>query len=302
VFSFESFSRCLTRTRFTPERPRLPSLYRLSRTFPIERFGPHVFAALALLTLTKLRHQYKMPVYETGHARNVAQFQQLISFVDSWGAPYAPSNTAIALTALNTKLTDTTIAMDEVGFSLAISKTAINERENTFAGLRKLTTRIINYYESTGADANKIKDVRTLKRKIDGKRAKQLVDDPSTPEDESQNGISAAQMSYTQLIEHLSGIINILSNDLLYAPTEADLKLTALNTLVTNLKTANNLVIDAITGISNKRGDRNEVMYKDESGLIDLAFTVKKYVKAAFGTDSLQYSQLSGLEFKRPKK
>jgi len=243
-----------------------------------------------------------MPVYETGHARNVAQFQQLISFVDSWGAPYAPSNTAIALTALNTKLTDTTTAMDEVGFSLAISKTAINERENAFAGLRKLTTRIINYYESTGADQNKIKDVRTLKRKIDGKRAKQLVDDPNTPEDESQNGISAAQMSYTQLIEHLTGMINILSNDLLYAPTEADLKLTALNTLVTNLKTANNLVIDAFTGISNKRGDRNEVMYKDESGLIALALTVKKYVKAAFGTDSLQFSQVNGLEFRRPTK
>jgi len=49
------------------------------KNFPIERFGPHVFAAPALLTLTKLRHQNKMPVYETGHARNVEHFQQLIS-------------------------------------------------------------------------------------------------------------------------------------------------------------------------------------------------------------------------------
>jgi len=242
-----------------------------------------------------------MPVYETGHARNVEHFQQLISFVDSWGAPYAPSNTAIALTALNTKLTDTATAMDEVGFSLAISKTAINERENTFSGLRRLTTRIVSFYESTGTDPNKIKDARSIKLKIDGRRAKQVVDDPNTPEDESKNTVSASQQSYTQLVEHFDALLNLLSNDPLYAPAEDDLKILALNTLAGNMKIANNAVIDAFTGISNKRGDRNVIMYKDETGLVALTLLVKKYVKAAFGTDSVQFSQISGLEFTRQK-
>ena len=242
-----------------------------------------------------------MPVYETGHARNVEHFQQLISFVDSWGAPYAPTNAAIALVALQTKLTDTATAMDEVGFSLAISKTAINERENAFSGLRKLTTRIVSFYESTGTDPNKIKDARSIKLKIDGRRAKQVVDDPNTPEDESKNTVSASQQSYTQLVEHFDALLNLLSNDPLYAPAEADLKILALNTLAGNMKIANNAVIDAFTGISNKRGDRNVIMYKDETGLVALTLLVKKYVKAAFGTDSVQFSQISGLEFTRQK-
>jgi hypothetical protein len=38
-----------------------------------------------------------MPIYETGHARNVQHFQEMISFIDSWGAAYAPTNTAISL-------------------------------------------------------------------------------------------------------------------------------------------------------------------------------------------------------------
>jgi hypothetical protein len=242
-----------------------------------------------------------MPVNETGHALNVAHFQQLISFVDSWGAPYAPSNTTILLTALNTKLTDSSSAMAEVGNSLALNKTAVNDRENTFSGLGKLATRIMNYYESTGADQNRIDDVRTLKRKIEGARAKPLVDDPATPEDESKNGVSTSQRSYTQLIEHLKNMIDLLANDPLYAPTEADLKLTALNTLVTALQSANDYVIETFTAISNKRGDRNAIMYNDPSGLVDLALFVKKYVKAAFGVDSLQYSQVKDLEFTRPK-
>jgi hypothetical protein len=41
---------------------------------------------------------------ETGHARNVEHFAQLISFVQGYGADYAPSNTAITLVNLQAKL------------------------------------------------------------------------------------------------------------------------------------------------------------------------------------------------------
>lgn len=242
-----------------------------------------------------------MPVYETGHALNVAHFQQLISFVDSWGAPYAPTNASIALTALNTKLTDAQSAIGEVINAVAASKTAINDRENLFEPVNRLVTRVVNFYESTGAEQNQIDDVRSLKKKLDGTRSKPVVDDPNTPEDESQNSISSSQQSYTQKVQHLDGIIELLGGDVLYAPSEVPLKLGTLNTLSTSLKAANTSVIDASTAISNKRGDRDTVMYAGDSGLVDLALLVKKYVKAAFGTSSVQYSQISGLSFTRPK-
>jgi hypothetical protein len=41
---------------------------------------------------------------ETGHARNVERFAQLISFVQGYGADYAPGNAAITLPNLQTKL------------------------------------------------------------------------------------------------------------------------------------------------------------------------------------------------------
>lgn len=41
---------------------------------------------------------------ETGHARNVERFAQMISFVQGYGAAYAPSNAAIAVAALQAKL------------------------------------------------------------------------------------------------------------------------------------------------------------------------------------------------------
>ena len=131
-----------------------------------------------------------MPIYETGHARNIQHFQEMNTFIAGWGAQYNPTNTAILLTALQTKLTNADATMDAVSGAVAQVKAAINARETTFAGLRKLTTRIVNYYDSTGTEKNNVDDVRSLKKKIDGKRAKQVVDDPATPEDESANSIS----------------------------------------------------------------------------------------------------------------
>lgn len=43
---------------------------------------------------------------ETGHARNVEHFQQMISFCTGYGTDYDPTNAMIELAALNTALTD----------------------------------------------------------------------------------------------------------------------------------------------------------------------------------------------------
>ena len=243
-----------------------------------------------------------MPISETGHARNMQYFQELIAFVDSWGGTYTPSNNAILKTALQAKRTAADGAMTDVTTNLADLKTVVNDRENTFSPVKKLTTRVVNFYESTGAEPNAIKDIRSLKRKIDGKRAKKVVDDPNTPEDESQNTISASQQSYTQLIEHFDNIIELLGNDPLYDPNEDDITIVTLQGLSTDMKNANEAVINNNVSLSNARGSRDDAMYAEDTGLVDLALTVKKYVKAAFGTSSLQYSQISGLIFTRPKK
>jgi len=46
-----------------------------------------------------------MKTNETGHAKNVANFEQLISFCTGYGATYNPAKAALKLTALNTLFT-----------------------------------------------------------------------------------------------------------------------------------------------------------------------------------------------------
>ncbi len=244
-----------------------------------------------------------MPIYEDGHARNVERFATMISFVTSYGVAYNPSNTAITLANLNAKLFAANNTMDDVSNSRQARAAASNARENTFAPLKPLSTRVYNYYAASGAPANSVKDAQTLNKKIQGQRVTPLIeDDPNTPEDESLQNISSSQQSYTQLVEHLDGLIDLLGLDSSYSPNEPDLALSELTTLSTAMKDANTNSMNANTNLSVAFLDRNEAMYEETTGLVDIAATVKKYVKAVFGADSPEFAQISGLQFKKPNK
>ncbi|MBK7393024.1 MAG: hypothetical protein IPI64_06925 [Chloracidobacterium sp.] len=240
-----------------------------------------------------------MPISEVGHARNISAFEQMISYVTAYGGDYNPSNANISLAKLTNKLNASNTAMDDVMTKVAAYTTAVNVRENAFKPLGPTVTRAVNYYASTGTEDNKVADAKSLNRKVQGKRATPAKkDDPSTPEDESKGSHSASQQSYTQKVEHLDGIIELFKSDGLYNPNENDIKTAQLDALSVTLKSANTGVINAITDRSNSRIDRNEVLYKDGTGLYALAMLVKKYVKALFGASSPEYKQVSKLRFR----
>jgi hypothetical protein len=238
---------------------------------------------------------------DTGHARNAERFAQLISFVQGYGGDYKPSNPAITLANLQAKLAEAQAGIDAVTSALAPWKVGVNDRQNAFDGIRKLTTRVVNSFAASGAPSNAVEDAKAIKRKIDGERAKALPkDDPDTPVDESKGG-SVSQQSYTQLVEHLDNLIELLTSVGTYNPNETELRLAALNAYSTSLKDANTAVMNGVAPLSNSRIARDGALYADETGLVDLAGLVKKYVKSLYGADSPQFQQIDGLKFSRPK-
>ena len=56
---------------------------------------------------------------ESGHARNVEHFAQMISFVQGYGGAYKPSNDAITLINLQAKQTESEAGMDGVSAARA---------------------------------------------------------------------------------------------------------------------------------------------------------------------------------------
>jgi hypothetical protein len=241
---------------------------------------------------------------ETGHAKNVANFEDLISFCNGYGGTYNPSKAAFTIAALQTQFTNAQNAINAVKTAQTAFNNATNNRIEAFKPLKSLATKIINALDATDAAAQTVKDAKTINRKIQGQRASTppptTTTDGSTPPPADKT-ISTSQQSYDQLVEHFSKLIELLAADSNYTPNEADLTVVACQTKLAALKTANTAVVDTYTAWSNSRIERNNLLYNPITGLVTTALDVKKYVKSIFGATSPQFKQVSGLEFKTRK-
>ena len=237
---------------------------------------------------------------EVGHAKNVANFQDLIEFVTGYGATYNPSKNSLKLPQLvalkataETKLTD------------VISKNTnynnkVNERMVAFSNLKSLSTRLVNALQTTDATTQTINDAKTFNRKMQGKKASasQTPTDPNAP---APTTISTSQQSYDQLIQHLTGLKSILEEEPSYTPNETDLQVATIDAKIADLTAKNTAVSTAYTNISNSRISRNDTLYTSDNGIFETASEVKKYIKSVFGASSPQYNQVSGIKFSKPR-
>jgi hypothetical protein len=237
---------------------------------------------------------------ETGHAKNVANFEDFISFVTAYGAIYNPSKASIKLANLNAIFVQAKSDINNVmNKSVAYNNTS-NIRATLFEPLQRLSTRLVQALSSTDATKELIKDAKTVNRKLQGKRAKG-VETPTDPNAPAPTTISASQQSYDQLIEHFSKLIEVLKSEPTYTPNETDLKVVTLNTQLTAFKTANTNVTNAYTAVSNTRIARDKTLYKENTGMYDVTGDVKNYVKSLYGISSPEFKQLSKIKFSKPK-
>ena len=239
---------------------------------------------------------------ETGHAKNVSNFESLISFVKGYGATYNPSKDSIKIVALEAILANAKQSLIDIDTLFPAYTNAVSAREFAFAPLSKIITRVNNAIKAT--DTTEIVDnsVKTLVRKLQGTRASAKISDEDkkllAEDGKEVNQISASQMGYDNRVENLYKLLMLLNSIPQYNPNEEELKISTLTALYEDLKAKNTAVVETTTPLSNSRIARNEVMYKPLAGLVDIAFDTKVYIKSVFGPSSPQYKQVSKLEFK----
>lgn len=238
---------------------------------------------------------------ETGHAVNVANFQDLIEFITGYGATYNPSKNSLKLPQLIAQKAAAEAVLTDVLSKNTAYNNKVNERSIAFSGLKPLSTRLINTLKTTDATAETIKNAKTFNQKIQGKKASNTSKeiDPNAP---VPNTISTSQQSYDQLIQHFAGLHAVLVTEPSYTPNETELQAETIQNMIEGLTAKNTAVATAYANISNARIARNESLYSATSGLVKTALDVKNYVKAVFGASSPQFAQVKGIGFKTQKK
>lgn len=235
---------------------------------------------------------------ETGHAKNLANFQSLIEFVSGYGTMYNPSKDTLKIPHLNLIATNAHAKLADVIQKNAEYNNAVNNRIIAYQNLRTLSTRLINALQATDAPKERVNNAKVFNRKLQGKRASSasIVTNLDTP---APVKISVSQQSFDLQIQHFSALISVLKSEPSYTPNEDELKITTLNDKQADLMTKNNEVSVAYVNVSNSRIMRDRTLYDNTIGLVDVATEVKKYVKSIYGASSPEFNMIKGIRFRK---
>ena len=238
---------------------------------------------------------------ETGHAKNVAIFQQLTLYITGFGTAYNPSNPALSLAALQQLLAQAEAAVEQVNAAIPAHKNAISAREAAFKPFNTLITRVINALYASEVSTPIKQNARTLVRKLQGTRApvKATTHEPQEENTEAKEPctISSAQLSYTNRLNTFDQLIKLLASLPEYAPNEEDIKLPVLKALAVDLRAKNTACNNAKVAIDNARMARNRALYTPLTGLVDVALDAKTYIKSLFGATSPEYKLVGKIDF-----
>ena len=242
---------------------------------------------------------------ESGDLKLLGNFRKLIDHVSA-DTNYKPSNTGLKPAALEAQHSAALTSAQDVPAKLTLNMAAISDRENAFAGVNPLLTRVHGVAKASGAPKHVIDDLSTFKRRLTAKRKTKpkvtTVPAGDTPTVAAEKEHSSAQLSYDNVIGHVDGYLGVLSNISAYKPNEADLKLPALQAFGDDLRAKNDVVSSTYVPLSQARGLRDQLLYQADTSVVNTALLVKQYVKGAFGIQSQLYKQIKGLEFRRSKK
>ena len=173
---------------------------------------------------------------ETGHAKNIANFQDLISFCQGYGASYNPTKESLKIPQLQALYQLAQDKLNATKTQKTAFDTATNERRNTFANLKPLATKIINAFAVSGADTLAIADAKTVNKKLQGTSSKKTTTEETTPENApTTNSISTSQQSYDRLIDHFANLIQVVEQNSNYTPNETELQVATLQTKLSEL-------------------------------------------------------------------
>lgn len=252
---------------------------------------------------------------ETGHTKNLMNFEDLLARFIALNGRYNPSRVELQLSNLQQLFQEAKQVLEQLTTANTFCNTATNVRADLFDQLGALSTRIVNTLIASGASAKTIEDAKGFQRKIQGTRVGKKesgsnnAENKTNPAETAANGIengettadktrSAARLSYDLKIEHFAKLVSLIQNEPLYQPNEVELQVGALQDFLQQLRTANTNKTYADAALEAARRERSRVFYHPENGLVPRALQAKAYAKAVLGATSEDFKHIRRINFR----
>ncbi|MDR1562312.1 MAG: hypothetical protein LBS54_04395 [Dysgonamonadaceae bacterium] len=238
---------------------------------------------------------------EAGINTYVENLVKLITVLLSFGTAYNPNLDLIKIPALQELVARVRHAINEVDYFLPRAISAESERQDKFALLLPLVTRVQAIAIVFGLPHAVVEHIKELVRKMRGHRRHKLKPYTQYAGSEPEKHISVSQVSFTEQIEHFTQLVMTVASEPLYDPSVEDLKVSSLEAFEQQLGLVNDAAIAALQPLADARMARDKLLYSPETGMMEVAIKAKEYVKAVFGANSPQYKEVWHIKFVNKK-
>ncbi|MGJ8593597.1 MAG: hypothetical protein ACSHXF_13680 [Aquaticitalea sp.] len=229
---------------------------------------------------------------ESGHSSNVRNFAVLKQAVIGFGPDYVSPNPLYALANLELIYTEANQSIEKVTNKKSLYGIDIDAQTMAYKQLKKDSTRTKNMFTICDVPVEAIKRMESINNLIQGERIIKLK------KNDTKDRVSTSHQSKANQISHVNELLELLDAYPQYS-APADISVAAW----TSKRDAMASTLDAVTvtnnGLKMARLDRNKTIYAPTTGMIEVAYGVKKVVLAIFGSRSPQYRMVSGIEFSR---
>jgi hypothetical protein len=234
--------------------------------------------------------------------KQITSYEQLVRICESFGDRYKPSNEAIKPAALSSLLDRAQQSVKAVTVALQAKSSVISDRNETYAGIPKLATRIFHAMTASGAPKQTLEDAMQIRRTFEYTKRKSRenakpLSEGSTPE-AKRTGNPAAQLNFEAKAKNFSRLIECVKTLPSYSPIEEDLKLEMLEAFHQKLVQLTSEVIRKHAAITEARMKRNAMLF-GEKGVFETAKVVKHYVRSAFRHNSDEVIHVSSIRFSK---
>jgi len=219
--------------------------------------------------------------------------QDIVSYTQGF-IGYAPPRTQENVASMSTLITsivttNNTIASTQQQYALAVTN-----RQNAYHGpatsIDKLLAQIKGAVDAQYGKTSK--ESTSIASQVKAMRSTRLIKLPADPTKGTQETtISRSEQSYGAIIQSFNNIISSLQQFTAFNPSNAAIKVTALQATAANITTLNNTVAQKIQVLKANQTTRN-TLYAD---LKDRVQRIKAYVKSQYGVNSTEYGMIKGL-------
>ena len=160
--------------------------------------------------------------------------------------------------------------------------------------MSKLTTRSLNFSNSTAISVKDKENLQSQAKKIRGDKKPKAIN----PETSESDAISTSQMSYDSLIANFSTFISQQASHPEYIPNENDLKISTLQSYHDRLSKLSELVNKSGNSLITGRKNRDTILYNGQLNVIQFIKEIKSYLKSLGEAGAPYYKAVVKLRFK----